>query len=558
MIKNKKDNTSGNLKIIPLGGVEEIGINCTVYEYENEIIVVDMGLGFSDYDYYGIDAIIPDIKYLKERKDKVKGIIITHGHLDHIGALQYHLESLNFPKIYGTKFTIELIKAKLEEKELLAKLTNKLIAIDDRSKLNLGKFRVEFFHVNHSIPQSVGVYIETPTAKAIHTGDFKFDNSPVNEPVTDYARIAELGKRKIDILLSDSTNSTKKGHPASESEVAQNMEDIIEYANGRIVVATFAGLVGRLYQLLNIAKRTGRKVAVIGYSMNQTLRIAREVGFIKIPDNLIVKPEEAEKLPAKRVMILTTGAQGETNAGLFKLANEGYRGLKLKKGDLVVLSARTIVGNDKAVQNLVDSITKLGAVVQQTDYVDFFTSGHGYQEDQKIMLNLVKPKYFMPVHGYQYFLRAHGETAKKVGIPENNIIIAQRGSIIEGNYKRFEKKEKIECEPLLVSGSGVGDVGETVLRERERLASFGVVIILLSLFEDKRLEKDPYVVTKGFVYVKSSQELIKEISNLAKEIYNKLTGKIELFEIRDQVNKEVSEFLFKETGREPITITIIS
>lgn len=549
---------NNKLKIIPLGGVEEIGINCTVYEQNGEILVVDMGLGFSDYDYYGIDAIIPDVKYLIERKNKIKGIVITHGHLDHIGALQYHIEKLDFPNIYGTKFTIELIKAKLEDKNLLAKLNGKLFAIDNTSVLTLGEFKVEFFHVNHSIPQSVGVYIQTSSAKVVQTGDFKFDNSPVNEPVTDYARIAELGKRGIDILLSDSTNSTKKGHPASESEVAKNMEDIIEYADGRIIIATFSGLVGRLYQLLNIAQRTGRKVAVIGYSMNQTLRIAREVEYIKIPDNLIVKIEEASKLPAKKLMVLTTGAQGESNAGLAKISSEGYRGFKIKKGDLVVLSAKTIVGNDKAVQNLIDNITKLGAIVQQTDYVDFFTSGHGYQEDQKIMMNLVKPKFLMPVHGYQYFLRAHGETAKTVGINEKNIIIAQRGSIIEGDRNGFVKKDSFECEPLLVSGSGVGDVGHTVLKERERLASFGVVIISLLLAENKSLAKDPYVVSKGFVYVKSSQELIKEISSYAKDTYNSLLGKTELFDIRDEINKKVTELLFKETGREPIIITIIS
>jgi ribonuclease J len=553
---------STNLKIIPIGGVEEIGINCTAYEYGNDLLAVDMGLGFSDFDYYGIDAIVPDIKYFVKNRNKLRAIIITHGHLDHIGALPYHLQTLGYPDVYGTVFTIELLKAKLEDIQLFEKMKGKLHYINDYSTvLNLGSFTVRFFHINHSIPQSVGVLIQTPTAKAVHTGDFKFDNSPINESVADYARIAEFGKQGIDILLSDSTNSLKKGHPASESEVAKNLEEVIERADGRVIISSFAGLVGRLYQLLEIAKKHNRKVGVIGFSMKQTLGIAEEIGYIKIPKNLILPLERIIKMPPKQVMILTTGAQGESNAGLAKLSDEGYRGVELKKGDLVVISARTIAGNDKAVQKLIDKITEKGAKVFQSEYVDFFTSGHGYQEDQKIMMNLIKPKYFMPIHGYQYFLRAHAETAKQVGIDEKRIIIPKRGSVIEGNSQNgFRIKGKINCEPLLVSGSGVGDVGITVLREREQLANYGIVIINISVDKNKKLLRDPYVVTRGFVYVKESQKLIQEISKKASFVFNRAVAEkvSDIIEIRDEINESITKFLFTETEREPITMTIIN
>lgn len=557
-IKKQIHSIQNKTKIIPLGGVEEIGINCTLYEYNQDILMVDLGLGFSDFDYYGIDAVIPDVNYAIKRKKNLKGIVITHGHLDHIGAIAYHIANLDFPNIYGTKFTIELLKAKIEEKGLLEKLRNKFHFIDPSSKLKLGPFDLSFFHVNHSIPQSVGVFIKTPTAKIIQTGDFKFDNSPLNEPVTDYAQIAEYGKEGIDLLLSDSTNSMKKGHPASESDVAKSLEDIVERSKGRVIIASFGGLVGRLAQLLEIAKNHNKKVAIAGYSMNQAFTIAVNVGFIKISDNLILPIDKIKNLPPNKVMILTTGAQGETNAGLSMMATQGYKGFFLKKGDTVVLSARTIVGNDKAVQNMIDKITSKGATIQQSEHVDFFTSGHGYQEDQKIMMNLVKPKFFMPVHGYQYFLRAHGETAKSVGIPEKNIIIAKRGSIVEGDSKTgFKISKEFECEPLVVSGSVVGDVGATVLKEREQLASFGMVIVNMLLNEDKSLKRDPHVVTKGFVYAKESQELIKEISNLAKKIYID-SDKKDFALVREEINDKISDFLFKATQREPIVLSIIN
>ncbi len=549
-----------NLKIIPLGGVEEVGINCTVYEYKDEILVVDVGLGFSEYDYYGIDYIIPDISYLKKKQKQIKALVITHGHLDHIGAIHFHLEDMGFPVIYGTRFTLELIKLKLEEAGLMDKMKDKLKVIDENSKLKFTHFEVEFFRVNHSIPQAVGVYIKTPTAKAVHTGDFKFDNSPINEPVADYGRIAKIGDEGIDILLSDSTNSLKKGHPVSESEVAKGLEDVIERAKGRVIVASFAGLVGRLYQLITIAEKYNRKVAIAGFSMRKTLEIAEKIEYLKMPKDLIVNIAQVNNIPPNKLLILTTGAQGEEEAALSKMAYTDYKGVTVKKGDTVIISAKTIAGNDRTVQNMIDQIMSKGANVRQTEDLDLYTSGHGYQEDQKIMLNLVRPKFFMPVHGYQYFLRAHGETAKSTGVAENNILITKKGSIVEGNSNQgYKIIKQFPCEPLLVSGSGVGDVGSVVLKEREQLASYGVVVIDIIVNKEKELVRDPFVISRGFVYVKNSQELIKNIVDKTKEIYNSMKANYkEVAEVREVITADVSDLVFEETEREPMIITLIS
>lgn len=548
------------LKIIPLGGVEEVGINCTVYEYKDEIVVVDVGLGFSEFDYYGIDYIIPDISYLKKKVKNVRALVITHGHLDHIGGIHYHLEDLNFPEIYGTEFTLELIKLKIEEAGLMEKMKGKLIVINEESKLKFKHFEIEFFRVNHSIPQAVGVYLKTPTAKAVHTGDFKFDNSPINEPVADYGRIAKIGDEGIDILLSDSTNSLRKGHPISESDVAKGLEDVVERAKGRLVIASFAGLVGRLYQLVTIAEKYDRKVAIAGFSMRKTLEIAERIGYLKMPKDLIVNIAQVNNIPPNKLLILTTGAQGEEEAALSKMAYSDYKGVSLKKGDTVIISAKTIAGNDRAVQNMIDQIMSKGAMVKQTEDLDLYTSGHGYQEDQKIMLNLVKPKFFMPVHGYQYFLRAHGDTAKSVGVEENNILISKKGSIIEGSTATgYSITKSFPCEPLLVSGSGVGDVGTVVLKEREQLASYGVVVIDIIVNKEKELVRDPFVISRGFVYVKNSQELIKQIVDRSREIYNSMKANFkEVSEVREVITTEVSDIIFEETQREPMIITVIS
>lgn len=557
----KRQQPQGDLKIIPLGGVEEIGINCTVYEYNNDIMLVDLGLGFSEFDYYGIDAVVPDIKYLLPKKKKIKGIFVTHGHLDHIGAFPYLIEELGLPHTYGSKFTIEMIKQRLDEiPGLLPKMLNKLHVVEEKDTLKLGSFKLEFFHVNHSIPQCLGVCIQTPTARVVQTGDFKFDNTPINEPVTNFGKIVEFGNRGVDVLLADSTNSLKKGYPVSESDVAKNLEDAINRADGRVIIGTFSGLVGRLYQLIEIARKNGRKVAIAGYSMNKTITLAQDIGYIKIPTGLLIQMKDVMRYDPSQVLILTTGAQGEPDAALSKMAADEYKGYQIQKGDTVIISAKTIPGNDRAVQLMVDSITRRGAVVAQIDDLDLFTSGHGYQEDQKIMLNLVKPKFFMPVHGYQYFLRAHAETAVKVGVKRENIIIAQRGCVIEGNkFKGFKVIRKFPCEPLIVSGSGVGDIGTVVLKEREQMANYGMIIISLMADKDRKLIRSPFVLTRGFVYVKKNQELIQYISECVEKIYtDSIKEGLDNNAIKDMLSNEIGKLVFKETERDPIIMTILN
>ncbi|RMD76949.1 ribonuclease J [Candidatus Dojkabacteria bacterium] len=548
------------VRIVPLGGVEEIGINCTVYETKDDLILVDLGLGFSEFDYYGIDYVVPDLSYVIRKVDKLRGIIFTHGHLDHIGGLQYFLEKLNFPKVYGSEFTLELIKVKLEDEHLLGPMLEKFTVVDENSSLVLGDFKVEFFRVNHSIPQSLGLYIRTDSTSIVHTGDFKFDNSPVNEPVGDYAKLAKIGEEGVDILLSDSTNSLKKGHPISESDVARGIEDVVERARGRVIIATFAGLVGRLYQIFETARKYHRKVAVAGYSMYQTLGIAQKIGYIKIQSDMIISIQDVKKYSPSKILVLTTGAQGEPEAGLSKMAFSDYKGFSISKNDTVIISAKTIAGNDRSVQLMIDKLMSLGAIVKQSEDLDLYTSGHGYQEDQKIMINLVKPKYFMPIHGYQYFLRAHGETAKSVGIPEGKIIIAKKGSVVEGNrYKGFRISKVFNCEPLMVSGSGVGDVLAPVLKEREQLASYGVVVVDLVINKERELLKDPFVFSKGFVFVKNNTSIIDTAQQIVQKTFIEKAKTIkDINELREVISQELAKYLYQETEREPVIITIIN
>lgn len=549
-----------DLRIIPLGGVEEVGLNCTVFEYKKQILVVDMGLGFPDGDMYGVDYVVPNPDYLIHRKHKIEGIVLTHGHLDHIGGIPFLIEKLDFPDIWGTEYTIALVKRKLEEAGLLKKA--KLHIINEDSHLKADSFELSFFRVNHSIPQSVGIVIKTPAATVVHTGDFKFDNSPVNEPVTDYVRLAEIGEAGVDLLLSDSTNAMRKGHPVSETEVANNLKYLIENTKGRVIIATFSGLVGRLYQLIKIAESLDRKVAIAGYGMQQALEIAQEIGYINPNQDVFIPIEKVNRYNDENVMILTTGVQGEHNAALARMAsNEGYRNISIKNGDTVVLSAATIPGNNSEVQNLMDKLSIKGAHVVASDTVDFFTSGHGYQEDHKIMLNLIKPNYFMPVHGYQYFLQEHARTALSVGVSAENILITQKGSVIEGNQQSgFSISNSIKAYPLLVSGSGVGDVGPAVLGERKQLGNSGMIIINILLdLESRSLAEEVSIITKGFVFVKTSGDLLEEIKKIAIEEVQK---GLRRYYPPDRIGENIitlTKKLAKESiKREPVIVPIIN
>lgn len=546
-----------DLKVIPLGGVEEIGINCTAIEYNDQILVIDAGLGFPLNDQYGIDYVIPNIDYLKKNKDKLEGIIITHGHLDHIGALPYILKDLDFPEVYATKFAIDLIKKNLQEKDLLTKA--KIVNITADSRLSSGEMEINFFRVNHSIPESMGVIVRTPAGNIVHTGDFKFDNSPVNEPPADYDKISKAGSEGVLALLSDSTNSFKRGHSKSESMIADSLGDIIESAEGRVVVATFSSLVTRLAQLVEIAQRCNRKVAIMGRSMENTVKIARKYGFIDAPDDLFVEGRNINRHKDTNIMVMATGAQGEDMAALARMTRGKHRDFDIKKGDTVILSASVIPGNDMLVQTLVDDLSLKGAhVYHNADDMDLHSSGHGFQQDQMLMLNLVKPKYFIPVHGYQSFLFKHGQTAQKTGVPEKNVIIPKRGEVIHLSEKEWKIKGKVRSYPILVSGSGIGDIGNKVLNDRQQLAHNGVIIIVAHLdVKAKKLRTEPYINTKGFIYEKDSQDTLDSIINITKSTLEKNANMFDnIHGLKEKLTSVIRKEMYNLTERSPMVIPI--
>lgn len=550
--------SNSKVKIIPLGGVEEIGINCTAIEYNDEIAVIDVGLGFPLSDQYGVDYVIPNIDYLKRNKEKIQGIIITHAHLDHIGALPYVVEELDFPEIFASRFSIEMIRQKLEEHKLMDKVNIRVVTKE--SKLASGSFEISFFGVTHSIPESMGVIVRTPAGTVVHSGDFKFDNSPMNEPPSDYDKIAKTGSEGVLALLSDSTNSFKSGHSGSERVIYDTLKDIVEGAEGRVIVATFSSLLTRLYQLIKIAQDNGRKVAIAGRSMQNVIGIARKLGYIDVPDNLFIEPRNIKSLPDDKVMVLATGAQGEHFAALARMARGDHRELDVKDGDTVILSASIIPGNDMLVQGLIDDLSEKGATVfHKAEIMDLHSSGHGYQEDQKLMINLVKPKYFIPVHGYPSFLHKHAQTAVSVGVDQKNTIIPKRGDIIELDQDGWKIGKHVKSNPVLVSGSGVGDIGEVVLSDREQLANYGVVVIYAGIDVAGKKATDVQVISRGFVYVKTHKSLIDQIGDRAKHAIEKEVKDLSNEkELRDRVNRGVRKLLYDETEREPMILTVFN
>lgn len=547
------------LKIIPLGGVEGIGFNSTIVEYKDSIFIIDMGLGFPEGDLYGIDYVIPNIEYLKKNKQKIKALIITHGHLDHIGAIPFVLRDIGNPKIIASGFAAEMIKNNLARNRVMENINLSLIT--PNCSFNFGEIRVSFFRVNHSIPESYGVVIKSPQGTMVHTGDFKFDNSPSLEPVADYNTIARIGSEGVLALLSDSTNSFITGHSKSEYYINDKLQDIIEMSKGRVLIATFSSLVTRIIELFDIAIRTNRKVAVIGRSMNKILEISDKLGYLGKRKRVLIPIEDIAKYPDKRLLIIATGAQGEEMAALPTILRDKNPLVKIKKGDAVILSASVIPGNDVPVQNLIDELSMKGALVyHESDGMDLHTSGHGFQEDQKLMLNLIKPKYFIPVHGYQSFLYKHAQTAQNVGIDERNIIIPRNGQVIELTRQGYQVKTSIKCTPILVSGSGIGDIGEQVLHERQQLGNNGLVVI--SLIVDKSQAKvvnNIQIITKGFTFYKENSKLFEEIEDIAKEILQReLSYKTEIKEIKQVVIREVAKYINKVISREPTILVLIN
>ncbi|MBO6196496.1 MAG: ribonuclease J [Butyrivibrio sp.] len=554
MSKKKTENTS-KLQVIPLGGLEQIGMNITAFRYEDSIIVVDCGLSFPDDDMLGIDLVIPDITYLQENIDKVKGFVITHGHEDHIGALPYVLHELNVP-VYATRLTMGIIEHKLEEHGLLKKTRRKVVKFGQ--SINLGQFRVEFIRTNHSIVDAAALAIYSPAGTVVHTGDFKVDYTPVYGDPIDLQRFAEIGKKGVLALMCDSTNAERPGFTASEKTVGRALDNLFaDHENSRIIVATFASNVDRVQQIINTAHKCGRKVAVEGRSMVSIIDIAQKLECIKIPENTLVDIDQIKNFPDSKTTIITTGSQGESMAALSRMANGQHRKITIGAGDTVIFSSHPIPGNEKAVTNIINELQMKGAEVI---FQDVHVSGHACQEDIKLIYTLVKPKYSVPVHGEYRHLIAQRRIARDLGIPKENIFILHSGEILELSENSAKVVGKVPVGAILVDGLGVGDVGNVVLRDRQHLAEDGIVIVVFGIDKDSaQLVSGPSIVSRGFVYVRESDKLIEDATDM---VYDDVTealdkGITDWTKLKNIVKDTLSDYIWKKTKRRPMIMPII-
>ncbi|MEG1009318.1 MAG: ribonuclease J, partial [Clostridia bacterium] len=512
---NKTQTNSDKLKIIPLGGLNEIGKNMTVFEYGNDIVILDCGLAFPDDSMLGVDIVIPDITYLEKNKEKVRALVLTHGHEDHIGSIPYLLKKINVP-IYGTKLTLGLVKAKLQEHRL--EKTTKLNYITAGDVINIGKMKIEFIRVTHSIADSVAIAITTKEGTVIHTGDFKVDYTPMDDKPMDFARFAELGKAGVTLLMSDSTNVEREGHTMSEKSVGLEFDRIFLNSNKRIIVATFASNIHRMQQIINSAAKCGRKVAVVGRSMVNVISVGTELGYITADKDVIVDIDKINIYNNEQLVIITTGSQGEPMAALSRMSAGEHRKVNITPEDLVIFSSSPIPGNEKSISRVIDDLEKLGAEVIYNQLADVHVSGHACQEELKLMLSLVKPKYFMPVHGEFRFLKHHGKLGVTMGVNKDNIFIMDNGKTLEMSNNIVKKGIQVPNGIVLVDGLGVGDIGNVVLKDRQMLSENGMIIVIITM--DKRnatLVAGPEIITRGFVYVKENEELMDEIKLVAKE-----------------------------------------
>ena len=546
-----------NLKIIPLGGLEEIGNNMTIFEYEDEIVIVDCGLEFPTDDMLGVDLVIPDVTYLEKNKEKIKGLVITHGHEDHIGAIPYILKQINIP-IYATKLTIGLIKNKLEEHKLLR--STKLYEIEAGRTIKLGKISVEFIRSCHSIPDAVMLAINTPVGTVIHTGDFKIDYTPINSEMTDLNRIAEIGSKGVLALLSDSTNSERKGYTMSESTVGKEFDKLFVNCKKRIVVATFASNVHRVQQIVNASVANGRKIAVCGRSMINMIETARALGYMDVPENVFIDIDMIKNYTDEQLVIITTGSQGEAMSALTRMAAGEHKKIEITPNDLIIISANPIPGNEKSVSKVIDDLMQIGADVVYNALADIHVSGHACQEEQKLILALTKPKYFIPVHGEYRQLMAHAETAIKMGVAPENIFMNTNGRIIELNENEAKQTGSVPCGKVLVDGYGVGDVGNVVLRDRQHLSQDGLIVIVMTMDSSTgEIVAGPDVISRGFVYVKESENLMDEVKKYIREEVEILENKgvRDWATIKSTLKDHIRDYIFQRTKRNPMILPII-
>ena len=546
------------LKIIPLGGLGEIGKNLTVYEYGQDIVVVDCGLGFPDEELYGVDVVIPDITYLKQNKDRIRGIVITHGHEDHIGAIPYVMRDLDVP-IYATPLTAGIIELKLEEHDLL--YNTQIFTKHAGDRFKLGCFEIEFIHVNHSIADSVALAIRTPIGVVIHTGDFKIDVTPIQGEMMDIARLGQLGRQGVLALLADSTNVERPGHTESERKVAEKFDQIFKGCEKRIIVTTFASNIQRIQQIINVAAKYKRKVAVTGRSMENMLRVATELGYMEVPEGTLMELTQIKGQPKDRTVIITTGSQGEAMSGLYRMAFNEHKQITIDANDRVIISASAIPGNETTVSRVIDELFHKGAEVIYDRHTDLHVSGHASQEEQKMMLALTKPRFFIPVHGEYRMLCKHAELAHIMGVDANHTVVAENGSVIELSRKTVKIADSVQAGRVFVDGSGVGDVGSVVLRDRKHLAEDGMIAVALTLSgQDNSLVGGPEILTRGFIYEKDSEDLIDEMKRV---IFESLAAcrrqRIsDLNGVKNKIRTNLTGYLYKTTRRSPMILPMIT
>ena len=552
MLKKKQNS---KLKIIPLGGLEQIGMNITAFEYEDSIIVVDCGLSFPEDDMLGIDLVIPDVTYLKENLDRVKGFFITHGHEDHIGAIPYVLRDVNVP-IYATKLTMGIIEHKLREHNMLTKVKRKVVKYGQH--INLGCFRVEFIKTNHSIQDAAALAIYSPAGIVVHTGDFKVDYTPVFGDAIDLQRFAEIGKKGVLALLSDSTNAERKGFTQSERTVGITFDHIFaEHQNTRIIIATFASNVDRVQQIINSAEKFGRKVGVEGRSMVNIISTASELGYLKIPDNTLVETDQLKNYPDEKTVLITTGSQGESMAALSRMANGTHKKITIKPKDTIIFSSNPIPGNEKAVSHVINELFQKGADVI---FQDVHVSGHACQEEIKLIYSLVKPKYSIPVHGEYKHLMAQAKVVEDLGMDKDNIFILSSGDVLELDEEGAEVTGRVQTGDVMVDGLGVGDVGNIVLRDRQHLAEDGIIIVVMTLENGSgRVLAGPDIVSRGFVYVRGSESLMDEAKAVLDETMDYCMDKniTDWGKIKSEIKDSLGDFVWKETKRRPMIMPII-
>ncbi len=555
--KGKEKSSRDKLLIIPLGGIGEIGKNMFVVQYGSDIIVLDSGLMFPEDEMLGVDMVIPDITYLLEHQDKVKGIFLSHGHEDHIGALPYILPQINVP-VYGTKLTLGLLKIKLEEHGLLN--TTVLHEIRSGDTVERGSFKVKFFNTNHSIPDSVGIIIKTPTGNVVYTSDFKFDHTPVQGKITDFNSLAEIGREGVLVALSDSTNAERSGFTHSEMEVGDTLNDIFKKTKERIIVVTFASNVHRIQQIINAAVFAGRKVAVDGRSMVNVVSISQDLGYLHAPEGTIIELDEVKQYPKEKIVLLTTGSQGEPLSALARLANSNHRKMQIIPGDTVVIAATPVPGNEKLVARTINNLFKRGATVIYEAISGVHVSGHGSQEELKLMLSLLRPRYLIPVHGEYRHLIHHADLATKLGMKKENIFVVENGTVLEFSPAGGRIVNTVPANGLYVDGLGVGDVGSVVLRDRQILSKDGIFIVVLTIDnKENRIVSGPDIVSRGFIYVKESEELLDEArENVSKLLNDLMIKKVsDWTTIKGSIKDSMNKFLWEKTGRKPMILPVI-